>query len=193
MAEPDSVARWELAAASTKSERAPAPTANEQEVIQLFDELRNRLLRYLLALGLPAQDGEEVIQEAFLALFQHLQRGRSRENLRGWVFRVAHNLGLKRRLARAREATSGAGEREFLAAARPDPAENPEEQLLSSQRLQRLQAVLRALPEQDQWCLSLRAEGLRYREIAEVLGISLGSVSASLGRSLARFSRADGY
>jgi RNA polymerase sigma-70 factor, ECF subfamily len=190
MAEPDSVARWELAAGTT-SERAPAPSADEQEVIQLFDELRNRLLRYLLALGLPAHEGEEVIQEVFLALFQHLQRGRSRQNLRGWIFRVAHNLGLKRRLARARETASSAGEQEFLTATRPDPAENPEEQLLSSQRLQRLQAVLRALPEQDQWCLSLRAEGLRYREIADVLGMSLGSVSASLGRSLARFSRAD--
>jgi len=134
-----------------------------------------------------------VIQEVFLALFQHLQRGRSRQNLRGWIFRVAHNLGLKRRLARSREVGSAAAERDFLAAARPDPAENPEEQLASSQRLQRLQAVLRALPEQDQWCLSLRAEGLRYREIADVLGVSLGSVSASLGRSLARFSRADEY
>jgi len=192
MTEPDSVARWELAAGA-KSERAPAPTADEQEVIQLFDELRNHLLRYLLSFGLPAHEGEEVIQEVFLALFQHLQRGRSRQNLRGWVFRVAHNLGLKRRLARAREVASVAGEREFLAAAQPDPAENPEEQLMSSQRLQCLQAVLRALPEQDQWCIALRAEGLRYREIAEVLGVSLGSVAASLGRSLARFSRADGY
>ena len=35
-------------------------------------------------------------------------------------------------------------------------------------------------------CLSLRAEGLRYREIAEVLGISLGSVAASLEKSLSR-------
>jgi len=190
MPEPDSVARWELVAGGT-SERAPAPTANEREVIQLFDELRSRLMRYLLSLGLPAQDGEEVIQEVFLALFQHLQRGRSRQNLRGWVFRVAHNLGLKRRLAKAREATGILVSGEALAAIRPDPAENPEERLLSNQRYQRLQSVLRALPEQDQWCLSLRAEGLRYRDIAEVLDMSLASVSVSLGRSLARLSRAD--
>src|SRR5580658_99264 len=111
MPEPDSIARWALAA-GTKSECGPAPSADEQQVIQLFDELRNRLLRYLLALGLPVHEGEEVIQEAFLALFQHLQRGRSRQNLRGWIFRVAHNLGLKRRLARAREAVNAAGEQE---------------------------------------------------------------------------------
>jgi RNA polymerase sigma-70 factor (ECF subfamily) len=54
-----------------------------------------------------------------------------------------------------------------------------------------LLAVLRALPEQDQYCLYLRAEGLRYREISEVLGISLGTVSNSLGRSLGRLGRAD--
>jgi len=191
MTEPDSVARWEIAV-SGKAERAPAPSAGEQEVILLFDELRSRLLRYLLAFGLPSPDGEEVIQDVFLALFQHLRSGRSRENLRGWIFRVAHNLGLKRRMAKSREASSAAGNLEFLAANRVDPAENPEEQFLTSQRRERLQAVLRALPEQDQWCLSLRAEGLRYREIASVLDMSLGSVAASLGRSLARLSRADG-
>lgn len=188
MPESNSVARWELLA-GTKPERAPVANANEQQVIALFDELRNRLLRYLLSLGLPAHDGEEVIQEVFLALFQHLQRGRSRHNLRGWIFQVAHNLGLKCRLARSREAACGEGNE--VASSRPDPAENPEEQVLSRQRQKKLQAVLRALPEQDQCCLALRAEGLRYREIAEVLDISLASVSASLGRSLARLSRAD--
>ncbi len=52
---------------------------------------------------------------------------------------------------------------------------------------------LRAMPEQDQCCLSLRAEGLRYRDIAEVLGISLGSVANSLERALSRLARADSY
>jgi RNA polymerase sigma-70 factor (ECF subfamily) len=72
-----------------------------------------------------------------------------------------------------------------------DPAPTPEAQLAGSQREQRLQAALKALPEQDQRCLYLRAEGLRYREIAEALDMSLGAVSISLGRSLARLGRAD--
>ena len=58
------------------------------------------------------------------------------------------------------------------------------------QTQERLLAILRILPEQDRQCLSLRGEGLRYREIAEILGISLGAVSLSLGRSLARIARA---
>jgi RNA polymerase sigma-70 factor (ECF subfamily) len=55
----------------------------------------------------------------------------------------------------------------------------------------RLFGVWQALPEQDRHCLSLRAEGLTYREISQVLDMSLGAISLSLARSLARFARAD--
>jgi RNA polymerase sigma-70 factor (ECF subfamily) len=54
-----------------------------------------------------------------------------------------------------------------------------------------LVAIVRVLPETDRCCLYLRAEGLRYRDIAQALGISLGAVSLSLGRSLARLARAE--
>jgi RNA polymerase sigma-70 factor (ECF subfamily) len=49
------------------------------------------------------------------------------------------------------------------------------------------------LPETERCCLYLRAEGLRYRQIAEVLEISLGGVSEMLGRTLARLSRVEEY
>jgi RNA polymerase sigma-70 factor, ECF subfamily len=71
-----------------------------------------------------------------------------------------------------------------------DPRPNPEAQLATSQHQERLLAVIEALPEQDRRCLYLRAEGLRYREIARILDISLGAVSGSLARSLARIARA---
>ena len=62
--------------------------------------------------------------------------------------------------------------------------------MLLNQMHQRLRAVFEALPEQEQRCLYLRAEGLKYRDIARVLNISLGAVSASLSRALARMTRA---
>jgi RNA polymerase sigma-70 factor (ECF subfamily) len=165
------------------------PSALEQEVTELFDELRNPVLRYLLRLGLPVADGDEVVQEVFLALFQHLRQGKSKSNLRGWVFRVAHNLGLKKRYSAGSRRMVTAGD--SSAAERHDPAPNPEELMANRQRQQRLLAVVSALPEHDRCCLHLRAEGLRYREIAGVLGISLGAVSLSLQRSFARLIRAD--
>jgi RNA polymerase sigma-70 factor, ECF subfamily len=63
--------------------------------------------------------------------------------------------------------------------------------MLFGEQHARLQAALHALPLDDQLCLRLRSEGLRYREIAKIVGMSLGSVSASLSRSLARLEQAD--
>ena len=51
------------------------PTPLEEEVVALFDQMQDRLLRYLLSIGLSVPDGEEIVQEVFLALFQHLQKG----------------------------------------------------------------------------------------------------------------------
>jgi RNA polymerase sigma-70 factor (ECF subfamily) len=178
-----------LALSAAKPDSKPRTSAVEAEVLDLFDGLRDRLLRYLLSFSLPTPDAEEIIQEAFLALFQHLQRGKSRRNLRGWLFRVAHNLALRKRYQGRRDSLSALN----VDAAIVDPAPNPEDQFAASQTSRRLSAVLDTLPEQDKRCLILRAEGLRYREIAEVLGMSLGSVSASLGRSLAHMGRAHGF
>ncbi|HLK65373.1 MAG TPA: sigma-70 family RNA polymerase sigma factor [Bryobacteraceae bacterium] len=162
------------------------PGSLENEVVALFDQWRGKLLRYTLRIGVTVQDGEEVIQETFLSLFRHLQSGKSRENLQGWLFRVAHNLALRRcqRSRSSPEALDG------LDMAAIDPSPGPEAQFSDSQTRERLLAVVHALPEQDRRCLFLRAEGLRYREIAAVLDISLGAVSLSLSRSLARIGRA---
>lgn len=162
-------------------------TQLETEVVALFDQFRNPLLRYLLCIGTTIADSEEIIQEVFLSLFQHLQRGKSRDHLRGWLFRVAHRLALKQRYRTSRDGMTVA--ETDIAETAIDPTPNPEEHLIKSQTQQRLRAVFQALSQQERQCLTLRAEGLRYREIARILQMSLGAVSISLARSLARMMR----
>lgn len=183
----------DLAAVSASSTEgaSPKPTPLEEEVVALFDQMQERLLRYLLSTGVPVHDGEEIVQEVFLALFQHLQRGKSRRNLRAWMFQVAHNLSVKRYVAKRRDQRNMVDGAATPEEAFVDQALNPEDQLAANQRQEQLQSVFRALPEQDRRCLSLRAEGLTYREIGKILDMSLGAVALSLSRSLARFTRAE--
>src|ERR1700678_3496839 len=112
------------------------PSEIEREVIELFEQFRDPLLRYALSFGIPVHDAEEVIQEVFLSLFRHLQLRRSRKNLRGWIFRVAHNLALKQLYAiqRSYKITSDwtIAEEQF------DPTPDPEQQLSLAQRRYRL-------------------------------------------------------
>jgi RNA polymerase sigma-70 factor (ECF subfamily) len=171
-------------------ENTSSSTRIEDEVVELFDLYRNRIFRYTLSFGLSAHDGEDILQEVFLSLFRHLQLDRSRSNLHGWIFRVAHNLALKRRMNNQKPGAPIEFDDTLMETCR-DPEPNPEQHLAFRQRQTRLLAVVRALPEDEAHCLRLRAEGLKYREIAEVLGISLGSVSNALARSLARLQRAD--
>ena len=180
-----------LAFPIAESARSGGPSSLEEQVISLFDQFRAPLLRYLCGFQIPVADAEELLQEVFLSLFQHLRQKRSDANLQGWIFRVAHNLALKSRLRGKRyaERFSYASGVSAIAA---DPAPGPEEVVAARQRQERLLAVVRALPEQDQLCLSLRAEGLRYREIAEVLGISLGAVANSIEKSMVRLMRSEG-
>jgi len=181
----------ELALLGAIDSALPAgPREIEEEVVILFDEFRDRLLRYVVSLGIAVHDAEDVIQEVFLSLFRHLRSGKRRDNLGGWLFRVAHNLALKQRTRTQRQRLKMAPD-EGLFGSHLDPKADPEEQLATNQRRKHLLLAVGALPERDRCCLYLRAEGLRYREIAEALGMSLGAVSNSLARSMARLARAD--
>jgi RNA polymerase sigma-70 factor (ECF subfamily) len=164
------------------------PRAADEEVMLLFDGHAASLLRYVASFGLRADESEDIVQEVYLALFRHLRLGRSRQRLTGWLFRVAHNLALKERKRIHRRAIAS-----WDAAAHGgvDPAPNPEVQLAQRQRRQRLAPVIHALPARDRRCLLLRAEGLRYRDIAVTVGMSLGGVAKSLARSIGRLANAD--
>jgi RNA polymerase sigma-70 factor (ECF subfamily) len=175
---------FELYVAGYDQPSTPHRPAHD-EVLLLFDECSASVLRYLRSLGVEPAAAQDIAQEVFLALFRHVRLGRPRDNLKGWVFKVAHNLALKHRQRVKRRESNFVDDVE-LAAFVVDPSLNPEQRLAEEQHQLRLRSVWRALPERDRQCLTLRAEGLKYREIAGVLGISLGLVAKSVSRSLAR-------
>src|SRR2546423_9451469 len=74
----------------TKAKGAADPVRDE--VLRRFDELRDPLRRYLLCSGARPADADDVLQDTFLQLHRHLEKGGDRSNLYGWVFQVARNL-----------------------------------------------------------------------------------------------------
>lgn len=157
----------------------------ETTVLQLFDAHAARLRRYVYRCGLPPDAADDVVQEAFLALFRHLQNGGNRDNLPGWLVQVCFRLALK---SRHRSARRSAHERplEGHALEVADAMQSAEAQLLTRQRRRWVNAVVQALPERDRQCLWMRAEGVTYRTIADELGMSLGAVAKAVARAAAR-------
>ena len=69
----------------------PRFAADSCETTALYRDLRKPLLRYLVCLGLSNDEAQDVVQDAFLSLQRHLAAGGPQENIRSWLFRVAHN------------------------------------------------------------------------------------------------------
>lgn len=157
----------------------------QDQVAQLYTETREDVYRYLLTLGVHPPKAQEAVQEVFLRLYTSLKKGEKIESLRGWVFRVAHNYGLK---VRARQSTEEKIDPAFEARLK-SPAPNAERELLDRERMSLLNTAVEGLSEQQKRVLFLRMEGLRYPEIASVLGISASAVGEFLRRALLRLKK----
>jgi RNA polymerase sigma-70 factor (ECF subfamily) len=176
----------DLAAEGGMAAVTKAATPTEPEVLRWFDELHDLLRRYLVLRGASAADADDAVQETFLRLHQHLVKGGDRSNVCGWVFQVARNYlrderksALRQRTIRLEETVAGEG-------GPSDLRSSPEHGVLDRERVQRLQAAIHNLPEQQRECILLRASGLRYREIAGTLGIQISSVGSLVHRAVAR-------
>jgi RNA polymerase sigma-70 factor, ECF subfamily len=155
------------------------PTS-DREATTLFRELRKPLLRYLTCLGLSSDEAQDVVQDAFLSLHRHLSAGGSQENIRSWLFRVAHNQARNRQNSYDRRFSAPLDD---ASAGVLDEA-TPERVLLEKEKFERLGNAIRTLEKGERECLLLRASGLRYREIGEVLGIATSTVADSVERAV---------
>jgi RNA polymerase sigma-70 factor (ECF subfamily) len=155
--------------------------SDECDVGDVYRELQQPLLRYLVSLGLSGDEARDTIQDAFLTLHQQLAGGRSKQNLRGWVFRVAHNLARNRQRRYERRFASSL---DAAAAKLVAHDATPERAVIASERIRQLCVALGTLSQCERECLFLRAEGLRYREIGEVLELPTSTVADTVARAI---------
>jgi len=133
------------------------------------------ILRRMLGDGACAED---LANEVFLKLYRRQPFSRNYEdNLPGWLYRTAMNLGIDALRSSARRS------RYEQAAARAEikkqVAENGFDQALRAERQQRVRAVLAELKPAQAQLLLLRSSGHSYKELADCLGVEPGSVERS--------------
>jgi len=151
---------------------------------EAFRELLARYRRSAVTLAYQmlgnAEDAEDVAQEAFVRIFQAIPRFRGQAAFPTWLYRIVTNLCLGSR--RRRRVTVGLDAvREPTAA--DSPSRSVPEGLLARQ-------VMAAMPADRRAILLLREqEGLSYREIAEALGLPLGTVRSRLSKARTAFRR----
>jgi RNA polymerase sigma-70 factor (ECF subfamily) len=167
---------------------ASAPMTLSERVHSLFEQLRVPVFRYLMRKTRDSGRAEEITQETFLRLFRYLKEERPVDNPKAWLFTVANNLAIDASRGDSHiqdldETTWNRIEDKRLRAA------DPEQLTLQRERLERLRLVVLNLTALQRECLHLRAEGLRYREIADLMNISVSTVADAVRRATLKLSR----
>ncbi len=179
----------ELAFVDSRRARSRQVSGLEQQVAGWFLRLREPVYHYLLGILGDPGEAEDATQEAFLRLFTELDKGQQIDNVRAWVFHVGQNLAIdrRRRMARVQHVEERAWEE--ICDQWRDPAPDPQQALLRREQRRRLRALVAELPTQERRCMELRTAGLRYRDIAQVMGLRIPSVQTYLARAVRKIVR----
>ena len=135
------------------------------------------------------EDAHDLTQEAFGKAFQHLHCYAPRYAFSTWLFRIALNNGIdyirKKRLPclSIDEPMESESDSDFAGNLRA-PALDPEEAFIRQHRLRLIRQVIQRLGNRYRLMIELRFfEELSYDEIAQELGVPLGTVKAQLFRA----------
>lgn len=150
----------------------------QSEVSHLYSEHGTALLRYAHSVVRNRESARDAVQEAFLRYYTQRREGNVILSPRAWLYKVAFNCLM--------DGAANFSEPLELAANSPDPACSPLEQAEAVSLRSRFAQIL---APRELACVNLRAEGLSYDEIGEVLGIQIGTVGAMLARAVRKIKK----
>lgn len=150
----------------------------------IYEEHFPRVYRFGFRLLGDSEQAMDLSQEVFLKLYAALNAGQAIVEIKSWLFRIAANLSYdwlrrKRRFSKLLRADIDAGQA-------PRDAEG---ELIRSEDGRALKASLDRLAPRDRLILTLYAEGLTYRGIAEAMNLRETSVGKLVSRAVQRLSK----
>jgi RNA polymerase sigma-70 factor (ECF subfamily) len=179
--------------ADGSASRAPVDETPEErerrfarEAIPLLDTIYAGALR----LTRNPADAEDLVQETYLRAYNAFHQFEPGTNLKAWLYRILTNTYINSYRKQQREPQSVPTEDvddfslyQHIASANPAGAESPEEALLDQIPEDEVREALDSLPEQFRVAVLLAdVEGFSYKEIADIMGTSIGTVMSRLHR-----------
>jgi len=160
---------------------------------QLVKRYWDRIYAMVNQLLRNPQDAEEVTQDAFIRAHRGLGSFRGESAFSTWLYQIATNLARnrywywwrrKRDKSVSFDAPIGPDNESTIAELIPAEQETPEDATVTQEFVNRVAACMEMLNEKHREILILRnVQNLSYEEIAEILGISIGTVKSRIARA----------
>ncbi|MFO0278673.1 MAG: sigma-70 family RNA polymerase sigma factor [Planctomycetota bacterium] len=163
---------------------------SEEAFAALVERYQDRVVRLLSRYCRDAIECEDLAQEVFLKVFRKLHTFQGESQFFTWLYRIAVNAATDH-ISRASTRRLKLVEDDSALDERNERDDSPLAPLLSAELAVAVRAIVDALPEKFRTVLVLREyEDLSYTEIAEVLGVQMGTVESRLFRARQRVKEA---
>ncbi len=154
---------------------------------ELVSRYQDRLFNSVLRLANNAEDARDVVQEAFLHAYQSLHSFKADSLFFTWLYRIAVNtaISLKRKQRPALRIQQG-GDDESNAIDPVDPADasRPGHAVEMAEEERRVHDALGKLSTEHRAVLVMKdMDGMKYEEMAEILGVPVGTIRSRLHRA----------
>ena len=155
----------------------PVNSADHQQRFTDWIQDHSAILHHVVNGFAAGDDRNDLLQEVLLAVWKSIPRFRDQAKPTTYLYRVSHNAAL---LWTRTQKNYRRRVEQFGASPSPEPVSDPDP--LTDERLARLYAAIRLLKPLDRSLILLSLDGLSYREMAEVLGLSESNVGVKINR-----------
>ena len=140
--------------------------------------VQNELLRFAYKLTANRDEANDLLQETSLKALDNRDKYMPETNFKGWIYTIMRNLFINnyRKMVRENTFVDTTDNLYHLNQSHDVPFESTE----SAYDLKEMHRVVNALPKEYKEPFSMHVSGFKYREIAERLGLPLGTVKSRI-------------
>ncbi|GAC1439201.1 MAG: RNA polymerase sigma-70 factor [Sediminibacterium sp.] len=151
---------------------------NQEAFRRLYDTYFQKLFLFAKAIVKTRDGAIEVVDEVLVNIWKQREQLSSVQNLRVYLYTATKNKALSWLSSKANQQISGAFDDIDIELY---DAPSPEQQMITAEILDKIHAAIEALPPRCKMIFKLvREDGLKYREVAEVLNIADNTVDAQM-------------
>jgi RNA polymerase sigma-70 factor (ECF subfamily) len=159
--------------------RLPDKYTSNNDMLQAIMPIKDKLYRYALRILGNQMAAEDVVQEVFIKVWKKREEVEDIENKEAWCMTVTRNLALDK-LRKKKYRHESVEDHYSL----QDGAMNPAEQIQSNDIMKQIRQAIDELPDDQRQVVHLRdVEGYKYKEIADITGLTIEKVKVYLHRA----------
>jgi RNA polymerase sigma-70 factor (ECF subfamily) len=160
-------------------------SGDTQAFKELYDCYCTPLLQLALAIVHNRELAEEIVADVFIAVWRKKEGLHQVSNLKWYLYAATRNIALNYLRKYAHKKTLQLDEAHL-----PEYEINPEAQLISNEMMRHINMAISELPPQCRLIFKLvKEDGLKYREVAVLLNVSIKTVENQVGIALKKLSK----